>query len=495
MLMSAGNVSGIRRAALTVVAAACVAACLPGTASADTAVPLVPGATVPWHASLADARQAARVSRRPVLVVFTAATAESGAALARDVFPASETVALLTACFEPVCIDVDADPSSARTFGITTIPTACILDGQDHLLAKFDCPVEPAAFVAAVSRASQDAAVAQSAGGVRPAAVVRAQSDFVSQAASQSQAAAPAQAATQIQPAATAVAAPPEQLHAEEPALPASPPAWPAEPAARPMAFGTGSVAAHAANQPQAAARPALEPAPPLPPAQARTAPAAWLDPTAAAQPNAAPQIAATAPATPAAQVPAATPAAEEKPSASDAFLAALKKPFAIFTKPKPAEQQASTATPAPQPSATPPAAEQPAAATVAATPGESMPLGLEGYCPVSLVDKGTWVEGRAQWGARHRGRTYLFAGAEQQRAFLTDPDRYAPALSGDDPVLACDSGRQVAGQRRYGVTYQARTYLFSSPETRAAFAADPQRYTTRVMIAERPTAPGTIVR
>jgi YHS domain-containing protein len=123
------------------------------------------------------------------------------------------------------------------------------------------------------------------------------------------------------------------------------------------------------------------------------------------------------------------------------------------------------------------------------------MPLGLEGFCPVSLVDKGTWVEGRAQWGARHRGRTYLFAGAEQQRAFLADPDRYAPALSGDDPVLACDSGREVAGQRRYGVTYQSRTYLFSSPETRAAFAANPQRYTARVTIAERPATTGTIVR
>ena len=103
--------------------------------------------------------------------------------------------------------------------------------------------------------------------------------------------------------------------------------------------------------------------------------------------------------------------------------------------------------------------------------------------------------EGRAQWGARHRGRTYLFAGPEQQQAFLADPDRYAPALSGDDPVLACDSGKQIAGQRRYGVTYQARTYLFSSPETRTAFAANPQRYTTRVKVAEQTSPTGTIVR
>jgi len=113
------------------------------------------------------------------------------------------------------------------------------------------------------------------------------------------------------------------------------------------------------------------------------------------------------------------------------------------------------------------------------------MPLGLEGYCAVTVVERGSWVEGRPQWGARHRGRTYLFAGPEQQRAFLADPDRYAPALSGDDPVLAFEAGRSEPGRRAFGVSYQSRMYLFSSPETRAAFTADPDRYTARVMIAE----------
>jgi protein disulfide-isomerase len=114
------------------------------------------------------------------------------------------------------------------------------------------------------------------------------------------------------------------------------------------------------------------------------------------------------------------------------------------------------------------------------------MPLGLEGYCPVTLVDHGTWAEGRVQYGARHRGRTYLFAGVEQQQTFLANPDRYAPALSGDDPVLAMESGVSTPGQRRYGVTYQSRMYLFTSPETRAAFTANPTRYSAGVLVAER---------
>jgi YHS domain-containing protein len=185
-----------------------------------------------------------------------------------------------------------------------------------------------------------------------------------------------------------------------------------------------------------------------------------------------------------------------------------MQKPFTFWQKspeiPKPSA--AATVTPPTMPPAWPLApgatpattasAAVPAAAPQAADPYGSMPVGLEGYCPVTLAEKGQWTEGRAQWGARHRGRTYLFASEEQQRAFLADPDRYAPALSGDDPVLACDKGTSTPGQRRYGVTYQSRMYLFSTPETRSQFAANPNRYVGRVALAEAPvTSGGTILR
>lgn len=160
-----------------------------------------------------------------------------------------------------------------------------------------------------------------------------------------------------------------------------------------------------------------------------------------------------------------------------------MQKPFSMFSKQPKADDK---------PDVLPPPI--PKAGT--ADPYGSMPLGMEGFCPVTLVEKGAWVEGRAQWGVRHRGRTYLFAGESQQRAFLADPDRYAPALSGDDPVLAFDSGKSVPGQRRFGVTYESRIYLFSTPETRTAFSADPQRYTARVAVAEnRGPVTGSVVR
>ena len=184
-------------------------------------------------------------------------------------------------------------------------------------------------------------------------------------------------------------------------------------------------------------------------------------------------------------------------------FIAALQKPFTNLWKPSSSGKDAAAA------ATTPPAGPQPPAVAAYGTPAgtpagaavdglaksanasapdahASMPLGLEGYCPVTVAERGVWTEGRPQWGARHRGRTYLFAGPEQQQAFLADPDRYAPALSGDDPVLALESGRSTPGQRCFGVTYQSRMYLFATPETRTAFSSNPSRYTGRVAMAEQ---------
>ena len=421
--------------------------------------------TVPWHRDLAQAKTASLISHRPVLVIFTSASTDSGATFEKTVVSTPEAAALLTACFEPVRIDVEAEPSLARSMGVARLPAACVIDANDRLLAKFDCPDTPAAFVAAAGRAAQEAAAGRSpVAAEATTAIVQARSAFTKPV--EEPPVAPTTPPDQLTAATTAAAPAPEQQAAHEPTLPAAPPAWPAESASKPM---TGDVAAAqtATQQPPAVGgRAVLEPAP------AGTAP--WLGGSA----NAATQS--TKPAQEVAD--SAAPAAAKNPVSG--FIAALQKPFAGFSKP--AETK-----PAPGSSTT----QTAAAPTAGADPYGSMPLGLEGYCPVTLIDKGSWVEGRAQWGARHRGRTYLFAGAEQQKAFLADPDRYAPALSGDDPVLACDQGRQVAGQRRYGVTYQSRTYLFSSPETRTAFAANPQRYTSRVTIAEQPATTGTVLR
>ncbi|MEZ6072833.1 MAG: thioredoxin family protein [Pirellulales bacterium] len=148
--------------------------------------------------------------------------------------------------------------------------------------------------------------------------------------------------------------------------------------------------------------------------------------------------------------------------------------PQVAVTNPSP------VATYAPMPNGT----AGPPAPPVAAPAGENPPLGLDGYCPVSLVEKSEWTPGRPEYGLRHRGRTYLFAGADEWQRFNNDPDKYAPLAAGLDPVLMVDEQLRVDGRRRHGVTYRGQVLLFASEETLDRFSHNPERYASLV----RPT-------
>jgi hypothetical protein len=70
-----------------------------------------------------------------------------------------------------------------------------------------------------------------------------------------------------------------------------------------------------------------------------------------------------------------------------------------------------------------------------------------------------------------------LFAGPEQQRQFLADPDLYSPVLSGIDAVRLADDNQFVEGQRQHGVIYRNQIYLFESEQSLAKFSSAPERY------------------
>lgn len=125
----------------------------------------------------------------------------------------------------------------------------------------------------------------------------------------------------------------------------------------------------------------------------------------------------------------------------------------------------------------------------VAAQPAEgNPPLALDGFCPVSLErtmrldPEPKWIPGDPSWGLRHEGRTYLFAGPEEQQAFFNNPNYYAPVLSGNDIVLQVEQGRQVPGSREFGARWRDRVYLFSSRESYDKFQANPAFYENEVL-------------
>lgn len=511
----------------TVVLRGLTAICLLAAASTTRA-------EVTWHDSLPTARAACAASGRPVLAIFVASWSPEATRFRDQTLAAVEVKGLIEACFEATIIDVDANPALTRRMEVAHVPSACIFGEKGRPLASFECPAEPLAFVAAASKAAQEAAAVRATGAATdsaasadPAAPARdlSRADFDSTSRdadplSRPDAAGPGAApggsislvtakvrqlsdfATGSDPAAPAAtmvatpldsAPPPSRFRpAREPAagpatLADTPPDWAATRAPAAATFTN-------AADPGPTARPTLEPS------TAPTAP--WLSgqpagPASgglAAGPASQPVTTAASPLSTEPESSAVasdlTPPPEKK-TVWSSFVSAFSKPFA------PAPPRTAPPTMPPARPATPVADAVTAAVAppsqpepVTPDPHGSMPLGLEGYCPVTLADRGVWTEGRAQWGVRHRGRTYLFAGPEQQQAFLATPDRYAPALSGDDPVVVVDQRRSTPGRRAYGVTYQSRMYLFSSPETRAQFAANPERYTGSVMLAERPAPP-----
>lgn len=442
-----------------------------------TLAPAVAQAGVAWHADVAAAQAAAAASRRPVCVVFVADRG-SGDALAQTALADAAAEALLGACFEPVCADVRSEPDLARRLVVSQVPMVYILVDDNRLVTAFPLPASAAEFVTVAARVAQEASSLETVAGPTPSDLrIRVSPPPTGEGTASISVVNGSQVTDKFQRLSD---------FANESERAAA--VWPAE---RPAsALATDSAAA--------SARPALEPAATTPWLASQAQPSVPAAPGQAVPPAAG--------AAPVAVPPVAGPATE-KPAASpqSSFVQTLQKPFTFWRSESPAPATPAPTTPASPPPTMPPARPMPwgsmpggsaageqAAASpqpAAMDPYGSMPLGLEGYCPVTLMDKSAWAEGRPQWGVRHRGRTYLFAGQPEQQAFLANPDRYAPALSGDDPVLAFESGTSMPGQRRYGVTYQSRMYLFSSPETRAAFAADPARYSGRVALAEQPAS------
>ncbi|MFM8893549.1 MAG: hypothetical protein ACKOTB_18390, partial [Planctomycetia bacterium] len=114
-------------------------------------------AAVPWHPSLPVALPAWASRLRPVLAIFTAWWSSASTAIDRTTLASDEAVALITACFEPVCVDVDAAEEMTRRLDITKVPTAVILSTDEQVLARFEVPETPAEFVAAAARGLKDA--------------------------------------------------------------------------------------------------------------------------------------------------------------------------------------------------------------------------------------------------------------------------------------------------------------------------------------------------
>jgi protein disulfide-isomerase len=399
---------------------------------------------ISWMHDLEAAKVQAKQSGRLVLVHFWTPSCGPCLALEQNVFNQAGVASAIEGQFVPVKLNADENSATAQWFGITRVPTDVAVTPEGEVVGKIISPPTPGAYIAETTGLARKYAT------------------------NLGQTYAKAAGAAPVQPKINAAYAN-LQVSPTVP-LAASPPAAVTSNVAPGMMTPVGSPPASLPITPN-----------PPPSTSGQTAVPSTSPPVAATPPAAVNPYAVGAAAAPVTQ---SNPYATAAPAIPPAQSAA--PPFA------PQQQAVDRYATAPQTVVNPvmPAAQPQAPASTTAgiaapdsskLPPNSPPLGFEGYCPVSMRNSWKWVAGDPRWGIVHRGRTYWFAGQQEQQQFWADPDRYAPAMSGLDPVLAIDHQQQVPGKREHSLDYDNLFYMFSSESTLQQFTANPQRYSASV--------------
>jgi protein disulfide-isomerase len=396
-----------------------------------------------WQQDIEAAKATAKQTNRLVLVHVWGDGCGPCKALEHNVFNQPGVAGAIEQQFVPVKINANEYPATAQGFGITRIPTDVIITPEGKTIGKMISPATPSAYVAELSQV---------------AGKYRTQSghayQLASEAASQPMGLQPAYANLNTG-SAVAVQTPPALPPTSGDARYVQP-----SPTSIPLTAQPAGQYGSAANLPGLPTT-ATAATNPLVGDRYAMAPPAGVQPPIAATPATNPYVAGPAPgSSPLISQPL---TGYDEPKTDRMAPPALAVPAITHGGPAQAPAQPSTT----ETKSTPPAQ----------LPSGSPPLGFDGFCPVSMRTAWKWVPGDAKFGAIHRGRTYLFAGPQEQQQFLANPDHYAPALAGIDPVMAIDHKQSVPGLREHSLDYDSQFFLFSSEATLQQFTANPKRY------------------
>lgn len=103
--------------------------------------------------------------------------------------------------------------------------------------------------------------------------------------------------------------------------------------------------------------------------------------------------------------------------------------------------------------------------------------VGLQGYCPVCVINMKKWVKGNPQFSVRQDGKTYRFPSEEQKQMFLSNPAQYTPVLGGDCVVALVEMHKRAPGNMNFAALHKNRLYLFANEQAKAMFQANKAKY------------------
>lgn len=103
--------------------------------------------------------------------------------------------------------------------------------------------------------------------------------------------------------------------------------------------------------------------------------------------------------------------------------------------------------------------------------------IGLDGYCPVCVIEMKAWEKGNPSIQSTFDGVSYLFPSDAIKAKFDANPEKYVPALNGDCIVCYQMAGKRVPGQVQHPALYNNRLYLFPSDAEKESFKANPTAF------------------
>lgn len=438
-----------------------------------------------WQPNLEAAKRLAAQTNRLVLMHFWTESCGPCMKMEREVFSRPEVAAAIEANFVPVRVNVQIFPLTAREYGVNAWPADVIMTPQGSVIFTRKGGLGAAQYVDMMNQVA-----ARARGTSSPAYAQAGQAPSYSPSAAAAQGGAPGDASRPWTPSAAAqqpgsrpssvqgmeaashwggavgqrvpaAGGPPsDQPAAATPSQGASPRAFAAYTPPRQPDVATGPTDYGRAGLPPGYA--SVSQAQPDAPAATQPPIRSWQGETARWNPNGTPPRADFA------QAPGRPPQASVPDQTAGRNFAAAPR-GELVSRPSVTTAQELAGPRDVSPSA-PPAADP-----------KAPPLALDGYCPVTLSQKEQWVKGDPRYGVIHRGRTYLFIGPEEAKAFFAAPDRYAPVLSGMDVVIAVEERRQVPGRREYGAWYEGQVYLFASEASYQKFDQAPARYAAAI--------------
>ncbi|MDO4630543.1 MAG: hypothetical protein Q4C70_15295, partial [Planctomycetia bacterium] len=105
------------------------------------------------------------------------------------------------------------------------------------------------------------------------------------------------------------------------------------------------------------------------------------------------------------------------------------------------------------------------------------MPMLLDGYCPVTMVEANKWEIGNKEIFAHYANGVYFFASINAYEKFIQNPAYYALVSDGLDIVQLADNNQRVHGTRRFGIRYDDLNFVFATEENRDKFRENPDHY------------------